>query len=121
MPNTRVIPTPTAPKVSGRIAAFQKMAKDRPSHEAMEWLLVSPRLIVEMISYAQACGDAVMFGQTRDGSALILTVYSGQQRFPYYAGDVAQMEDIIRGLVVAMGSDVPSVVCDRINELLRPL
>lgn len=110
-----------APAPTTRFAALERMAKARPAHDSLEWVLVSPRKIMTLLAYAQACGDACMFGQTRDGSALIITVYSGQERHPYYAGGVPDMEAILDGIILAMQPDIPSPVCERVDELLRVL
>lgn len=46
------------------------------TNNAAEWSTVDPKLIARVVVAVTAVGDAVMFGQTSDGGALVLNILS---------------------------------------------
>lgn len=55
----------------------------KPSR-AIEWSDVLDTDIIRMIEAVTSVGAAIMFGKTRDGGALVVRVYDGDDRATYY-------------------------------------
>lgn len=69
----------------------------RPSEDSIpHWDAVDPVVIRALIAAATADGHAVLFGTTKDVSALTLTMYVGDRKASYVYGDARQAENACR-------------------------
>jgi hypothetical protein len=48
----------------------------------------------EAIMNTLACGSAIMFGVTRDGSAVSVTIYTGDDKSRVYVSDSIELDDL---------------------------
>lgn len=60
------------------------------------WLHADKQAMVHLVVMASRAGGAVMFGQTRDGSAATLRLYLGGEGETFYAGDSETATDLMR-------------------------
>lgn len=66
---------------------------------APSWAEVDDLAVSQLIAEVTQDGDAVIFGVTRDGGALALTICSGDERGKYYAKSGAEMATQIRDIL----------------------
>lgn len=66
--------------------------------EVGEWDLKSQQFTEAILTLLSAdCG--VMFGRTRDGGAVAITIYDGEARSRTYAADSIEMDDWANGVI----------------------
>jgi len=58
----------------------------------VSWADVDGGRLVDMLAALQSAGDAAIFGSTRDGGVLVLTVCSGDERAKFYAATAQEMD-----------------------------
>lgn len=69
----------------------------RPSEESIpRWSQVDALVLRALIAAFTADGHAVLFGTTKDVSALTLTMYVGDQKASYVYGDARAAENACR-------------------------
>lgn len=59
--------------------------------------LCNPLTLTQVVAEMLTDGCAVMFGQTRDGAKLIVTIYDGDDREKEYIEDVEELESFLNG------------------------
>ena len=83
------------------------MSKDPPNkptswrklHKVLSWSAASPEKLHNLVSAVCGSGNAVMFGSTMDGSALILSVYSGDERVKEYVTEPGDIPPLFEWIV----------------------
>ena len=66
----------------------------RKLHKAISWAAAGAESLHAVVAAVTDSGNAVMFSRTIDGSALVLSVYSGQQKTKEYVtepGDIVPL------------------------------
>lgn len=66
---------------------------------APSWAEVDDLAMCQLVAEVTQDGDAVIFGVTRDGGALALTICSGDERGKYYAKTGTEMAAQIRDIL----------------------
>lgn len=87
---------------SGKTTKYQKATAGGTAR----WGLVDSALVTDMLDAIQRQGDAAIFGCTRDGGVLVLTLCSGEDRTKYYARTVDEMDVHMRE-VLEIALDTP--------------
>lgn len=79
------------------------------SKQRIDWSEVDPGRLADLVISVSRAGAAVMFGTTRDGGALVVAVYDGDDRARYYCNSMAEFEILVEQLVeLAEGQSDPS-------------
>jgi len=63
----------------------------KSSAETVSWASVPGTLVSWLVEYCSQEGAAVMFGTTRDGGALVLTIFDGGKKHSEYFGSGQDM------------------------------
>jgi DNA-binding transcriptional regulator LsrR (DeoR family) len=71
-----------------------------PGGDTPHWDIadVGETLLAETISNVLSAGDLISFSRARTGSAVNVTVLSGDQRFKQWAGTINELVDILEGI-----------------------
>jgi hypothetical protein len=80
---------------SGKWTEYTK----RDNGPGVMWDEVDPKGIVRCVQVVTRGSDAVLFGQSQDGSVLVLTICSGTERIKFYAKDVSEMESHLHNII----------------------
>lgn len=67
----------------------------------IDWAAADPKLIARVVVAVTLAGDAVMFGQTSDGGALVLNVYSSPPTPKTYIKPNDDVDYILTSLAMA--------------------
>lgn len=81
-------------KVEGRYA----LVGDRVLGSAVAAITGQEETIGEAVVSCVLAGDAIFFGQTRDGSALTVRVYSETGNAEWYVGSDVALDNVLRGV-----------------------
>jgi len=92
---------PTGPTGS----RYARLANDSPRKEAASWEDADAQDLWRTISEVTSAGDALMFGRTRDGGALVLTVLSGDERVRNYATGAEEVAALLARVREAVEAD----------------
>lgn len=76
---------------SNRLSGLRKRANRR----ALAWTLVPAHDLGQLIHRATAWGAALLFGLTRDGGALTLTIYMDGDKEVLYINDYEMIDDTL--------------------------
>lgn len=83
------------------------MSKDPPNkptswrkvHRVLSWSAASPEKLHDLVVRLTDSGCAVMFSTTIDASALVLSVYSGQDKDKEYVTEVGDIPPLFEWMV----------------------
>lgn len=83
------------------------MSKDPPigskpwkrEHQSISWSAAGKDSIHSLVSGVTDSGNAIMFSRTMDGSALVLSVYAGQERVKEYVTEVGDIVSLLAWIV----------------------
>lgn len=84
---------------------YARMASDSPRKDAASWEEAEAQDLWRTVCEVTSAGDALMFGRTRDGGALVLTVLSGEERVRNYASNAEEIADLLKRLREAVEAD----------------
>jgi len=62
---------------------------------------LEPGVLLNAIRAVLVVGDAILFGTTRDGGAVAMQLYSGEDIDKIYAATLPALEDALRGITFA--------------------
>jgi len=97
---------PGMPKGSKRNGAGSKWTpySRREAKQKIAWDEVSAPQIGEVVAAVTRDGSAVLFGTTRDGGALVVTICAGDERIKFYASDPQEVADMIANIIATAES-----------------
>jgi hypothetical protein len=72
--------------------------------EQVAWDECNSALIATAVCEVTRGGDALLFGATRDGGALVLTVCSGDERVKFYANAPEEMDTHLENIIATAKS-----------------
>lgn len=78
---------------------YDRVARTASHKAAASWEDAEPETLWRTVAEVTAAGDAVVFGRTRDGGAVALTVWSGDERPKWYATgpeEIAELLQLVR-------------------------
>ena len=73
---------------SGKTSRYAPQAPTKPAR----WADVDSGYIQDALDALQSAGDALLLGASRDGSVLVATVCSGDERVKFYAKSPQEMD-----------------------------
>jgi len=59
---------------------------------------LKPALVHGMVCAVLGQGDAVLFGTTREGGAIMLQLFSGEESDKLYASSLEELEELVKGV-----------------------
>lgn len=78
----------------------------KKAEKRIDWTEIDPGLMADLVIAVTNAGAAVMFGRTRDGGALVVAVFDGDDRARYYCNSVVEFEILTEQLTeLARGSE----------------
>lgn len=80
---------------SGRWSSY----KSKEPVVRLDWGEVNSALLASAIGEAVNGGDALLFGASRDGGVLVLTVCSGDERLKLYAKSIAEADELLNTVI----------------------
>jgi len=83
-----------------------------------EYCLVDAKTIQLALSCVQAVGGAIVFGGTRDGGALVITVLVGNENEKFYCKNASECNDTLNDIVLALKPDIIEPVFAHIREAI---
>lgn len=91
---------PGMPPAKGKTSGSGKWSKyrEQPVTTTVTWDEVGSALLVDAIYAVTNGGDAILLGAVRNGSALVMTICSGDERIKFYATTAQEMEDHLRNV-----------------------
>lgn len=84
-----------------RASRYSRLSVDKGPSAKASWEEADADALWRAVTAATDAGDAVMFGKTRDGGAVVLTVLSGDDRIRSYAHDASEIAELLKGLRAA--------------------
>jgi hypothetical protein len=89
------------PKANPATAGSGKWTSYAPKEPAsrIAWDEVDAALVGELVQEVTRGGDAVLFGQSRDGGTLVVTICSGAERVKFYSSASDECESQLRDLI----------------------
>jgi hypothetical protein len=99
-PKNQQVNRNAATPASERAAKYERLGKDAPQ-TTITWSEVDGPTIKRSIESIVGVGDALTFGRTRDGGALVVTVLSGEKRVKLYGATAIEMNDLLAELIDA--------------------
>jgi len=66
----------------------------KKSHTSVSWSAAGEDSIKQLVTAVTNSGNAIMFSRTIDGSALVLSVFSGQDKAKEYVTDVGDIPSL---------------------------
>lgn len=83
------------------------MSKDPPNkpttwrkvHKVLSWSALGPESMRSAVVSLTDCGNAIMFSRTLDGSALIVNVYSGDEKFKEFVTDPGDLVPLFAWII----------------------
>jgi len=84
---------------------YARLANDSPRKDAASWEDADAQELWRTVCEATSAGDALMFGRTRDGGALVLTVLSGDERVRNYATGAEEVSALLARIREAVEAD----------------
>lgn len=88
-----------------RASRYSRVGAAKPEAAKASWEDADQETLWRTIQEVTAQGDAIMFGLTRDGGAVVLTVLSGDERVKQYATGEEEIAALLR-LVREAAQDV---------------
>ena len=80
---------------SGRWSSY----KAKETVVRLDWGDVDSSLLASAIGEAVNGGDALLFGASRDGGVLVLTVCSGDERLKLYAKSIEEANELLNTVI----------------------
>jgi hypothetical protein len=74
------------------------------AHGAVALSLCGAQEIQDALVAVLIVGDAVLFGTTRDGGAVVMTLFSGESTDKVFASTVEDLQEAFSGIVAAASS-----------------
>lgn len=71
----------------------------RKAHKSISWSAAGRDSLHSMVTSVTDAGNAVMFSRTIDGSALVISVYSGQEKSKEYVTEVGDIPALLAWIV----------------------
>lgn len=75
---------------------YARVAQKKPGAQEASWEDAEQETVWRVVLEVTTKGDAVMFGRTRDGGAVVLTVLSGDDRVRQYATGAEEIAELLR-------------------------
>jgi hypothetical protein len=97
---------PGMPPPRNKTSGSGKWTKYTPKKEVVQvaWDEVNNALVSTAVAEVTRGGDALLFGATRDGGALVLTVCSGDERVKFYASTPEEMNSHLENIIATAKS-----------------
>lgn len=81
-----------------------------------EYCLADPKTVLLAISCVQAMGGAIVFGATRDGGSLVVTVLDGPSNEKFYAKNADELNNTLTDIALAFKQDIIGAVYQHIQD-----
>ena len=94
---------PGQAKQAGKKRSESKWTKYQPAprENQCSWDEVSSSMIGEIVGAVTRGGDAILFGTTQDGGALVITICSGSERIKFYGSTEAEISTMMQRVLAA--------------------
>jgi hypothetical protein len=79
-------------------ASWTKYTK-KAADTSVSWDEVEPGHLGALVHAVTRAGDAVLFGKSRDGGTLVITICAGDERIKFYASSREQAESLLLELI----------------------
>jgi len=84
---------------------YARLANASPRKNAASWEDADAQELWRTLCEVSSAGDALMFGRTRDGGALVVTVLSGDERVQNYATGPEEVSALLARIREAVEAD----------------